>query len=116
MDQTTTRLYKRDEGLSRHIGPASLGDQALAKLVQTILTSKHDITLLNVAMCIPYFNNTLTQHLYAVKDDVVKSPAASELLILPARERPSSTGPLIFGLTPETILETLQGPELKHAG
>ncbi|KAK3904272.1 hypothetical protein C8A05DRAFT_31953 [Staphylotrichum tortipilum] len=87
---------------------------ALAKLVQVMVsTPPEDIVgLLEEPKHLPDFGCPLRNRLLTVKDDLVASPAAPELLrVAVAGEAFLDWSPFL-GLAPETITEALQGPEL----
>ncbi|KAK4041832.1 hypothetical protein C8A01DRAFT_34084 [Parachaetomium inaequale] len=107
---------KAEEVSSKETGGASLRDQALAKLVQTMLSSaQEDISLLDEPMRIPDFKNVLRDRLYALKDDLIESPGASVLLRAAFAGETFIDWARFPGLSPETIMTALQGPELMDA-
>jgi hypothetical protein len=109
-------VLNAEEASSKETGGASLRDQALAKLVQTMLSSaQEDVSLLDEPMRIPGFRKVLQDRLYAVKDDLLRSPGASVLLRAAFAGETFIDWARFPGLSPETIMAALQGPELMDA-
>lgn len=98
-------------------GGASLWDQALAKLVQVMVSSSQEdvVGLLEEPRRLPDFSRRLRKHLFAVKDRLVASRAAPELLRVAFAGEAFLDWSMFLGLGPETIMEALQGPELQEA-
>jgi hypothetical protein len=104
----------QSEKLPTQIGGASLKDLAMAKLVQTMLSSAQpDLSLLEGLDEIPTFRKSLRDHLYAVKDGVSSAPGAPDLLRAAFAGETFLDWTRFLGIAPETIMAALQGPELK---
>jgi len=115
MDQPADIDNAGDDTL-KQTGGASLRDQALAKLVQTMLSSgQEDMSLLDEPMRFPGFQSALRHHLLAVQDDLLKSPAAPGLLRAAWAGETLLDWSRFHGLSAETMMAALQGPELKDA-
>ncbi|KAG7293677.1 hypothetical protein NEMBOFW57_003732 [Staphylotrichum longicolle] len=107
---------KTQDDTLKHTGGASLRDQALAKLVQSMLsTPQENMGLLDEPMRFPGFQGALRNQLFTVKDELFQSAAAPGLL------RAAWAGETLLdwsrfdGLSPETMMAALQGPELNDA-
>ncbi len=98
-------------------GGAPLMDQALAKLVQVMVSSTQQdvVGLLEEPKRIPDFGLRLRNHLFAVKDKLVTCPAAPELFKAAFAGEAFLDWSLFLGLAPETIMGALEGPELHGA-
>lgn len=107
---------KTQDDTLKHTGGASLRDQALAKLVQSMLSSpQENMGLLDEPMRFPGFQGALRNQLFTVKDELFQSAAAPGLL------RAAWAGETLLdwsrfdGLSSETMMAALQGPELNDA-
>ncbi|KAL2133277.1 hypothetical protein VTI74DRAFT_2620 [Chaetomium olivicolor] len=97
-------------------GGASLRDQALAKLLQSLLISEQsDTSLLNAPLRIPNFRADLREHLYGLKDRLLKSPIAPELLRAAFAGESHVDLAAFPGLAPETIISMAQGSDFEGA-
>lgn len=105
-------MSKPEEPATGLTGGASLRDQALAKVLQSLLTSEEpDVSLLDAPLSIPSFKKDLQLHLYNLKDGLVRPdlPIAAELLRAAFAGETSLDLARFPGLAPETILALAQG-------
>ncbi|KAJ4286646.1 hypothetical protein N0V88_007937 [Collariella sp. IMI 366227] len=99
-------------------GGASLKNQALAKVLQSLLTSEEpDVSLLDAPLGIPSFRKDLQLHLYNLKDDLVRPdlPIAAELLRAAFAGETTLDLARFPGLAPETIIALAQGSGFEGA-
>lgn len=104
------------EGPANKTGVTSLKDMALAKLVEDLLsTPRPDLGLLDAPMRTPNFRESLTDHLYMVRDRLLNAPGAPAILRAAFAGQTFLDWARFPGLPPATITAAAQGPELKDA-
>lgn len=114
MEDTTAMRWMHNR--ATQIGGAGLRDQALTKLVRTLLsTTRFDANLLEAPKEIPNFGQVLRSHLYEIKGDLWEAPCAAALLRTAFAGETFLDWAPFSGLIPQIVQEALQGPQLRNA-